>query len=156
MWGEFVDRHGVEIEKRLTKGDRPLVLINRVAINLFQGLSLSTRHDSHMELDPSGERALLLKKWVSINTAKIDSLLTAKKHEDALATIARPGSQPRLQVSAVETGLNQVPVVWVYGTFSLSDTPGDGFYVGCDYCNRKVYGSDGIPFECLFCGQKEG
>ncbi|CAH9094981.1 unnamed protein product [Cuscuta epithymum] len=60
MWEEFVTRHGAEIERRLNEGDRPLVLINMVGVNLFQGLSLSTRYDSHMELDSAGKRVLLL------------------------------------------------------------------------------------------------
>ncbi|CAH9122873.1 unnamed protein product [Cuscuta epithymum] len=63
MWEEFVTRHGREIEKCLHAGDFPLVLINRAAINLFQGLTLATRFDSHVELNPDGERALQLKKW---------------------------------------------------------------------------------------------
>ncbi|CAH9143883.1 unnamed protein product [Cuscuta epithymum] len=156
MWEEFVTRHGAEVEKRLNEGDRPLVLLNRVAVNLFQGLSLSTRYDSHMELAPVGERALILKKWVNANTAKIDKLLVDKRYEDALADIAHPITQPRTALSDVEAGLNKVPVVWVYGKFSLTDTSGDSFYVGCDYCNRRVYADDGEEFECLFCGQKQG
>ncbi|CAH9133587.1 unnamed protein product [Cuscuta epithymum] len=118
MWEEFVTRHGAEIERRLNEGDRPLVLINMVGVNLFQGLSLSTRYDSHMELDSAGKRVLLL-------------------------------------IHGVEAGLNKVPVVWVYGKFSLTDTSGDSFYVGCDYCNRRMYAEDSVEFECLFCGQKQ-
>ncbi|CAH9052676.1 unnamed protein product [Cuscuta europaea] len=50
----------------------------------------------------------------------------------------------------------KLPIVWVCGKISLAGTSADNFYIGCDYCNRKVYGADGISFECLFCGQKQG
>ncbi|CAH9107231.1 unnamed protein product [Cuscuta epithymum] len=156
MWGDFVVRHGSEIEKRLSGGECPLVLISKVAINLFQGLTLSTRFDSHMVLDPTGERALLLKKWVAANAAKIELMVVDKKYEHALRAIACPASQPRTTISCVETQLNTIPIVWVYGKLNFADTSGDGSYVGCDYCNRRVHGIDGVTFECLFCGQKQG
>ncbi|CAH9094382.1 unnamed protein product, partial [Cuscuta epithymum] len=54
MWEEFVSHQGAEIERILNAGDYPLVLINRVVVNLFQGLTLSTRFDCNMELNPHG------------------------------------------------------------------------------------------------------
>ncbi|CAH9084828.1 unnamed protein product, partial [Cuscuta epithymum] len=63
MWEEFITRHGCEIDKCLEAGDFPLILINRAGINIFQGLTLSTRFDCHVELHPQGERSFRLKNW---------------------------------------------------------------------------------------------
>ncbi|CAH9088463.1 unnamed protein product [Cuscuta epithymum] len=156
MWEEFVSKHGGEIEKLLNSGGYPLVLINRVAINLFQGLALSTRYDCHMELNPDGARALSLKKWVDGNAIKIATLVQDKAYNDALSIISKPLAQPRSTLSGLETGLLEVIVVWVLGKFSLVDTSQEFFYIGCNYCNRRVYGPEGITFQCLFCGQKLG
>ncbi|CAH9109634.1 unnamed protein product [Cuscuta europaea] len=156
MWGEFVNRHGHEIERCLHAGDFPLVLINRAAINLFQGLTLATRFDSHVELNPDGERALNLKKWVTENKCKIHDTLHGKEYDDALTYIAKPLLQPQTTISNLETALTEILVVWVYGKFSLPDTSEEGYYIGCNYCNRRVHGIEGASFQCIFCGQKNG
>ncbi|CAH9124106.1 unnamed protein product, partial [Cuscuta epithymum] len=83
MWEEFITRHGGEIDQCLQTGDFPLLLINRAAINLYQGLTLSTHFDCHVVLNPDGERALQLKKWVSDNRDKINDVLLAKKYDEA-------------------------------------------------------------------------
>ncbi|CAH9126500.1 unnamed protein product [Cuscuta epithymum] len=156
IWEEFITRHGCEIEKYLQAGDFPLLLINRAAITLFQGLALSTRFDCHIELNPDGERALQLKKWVGENKEKINELLQARAYDDALTVIAKPFSQPLTALADLEGDLNENPIVWVSSKFRLSDTSEEGSYIGCDYCNRKVHGTEGVVFQCLFCGQKNG
>ncbi|CAH9092169.1 unnamed protein product [Cuscuta epithymum] len=79
-----------------------------------------------------------------------------KVYNDALSIIAHPLLQPQCTLSGLENNLLQVTVVWVLGKFSLPDTTQECFYIGCNYCNRRVYGTEGITFQCLFCGQKQG
>ncbi|CAH9078943.1 unnamed protein product [Cuscuta epithymum] len=156
LWEDFVTSHGTEIERLLEEGNYPLVLIERVVVNLFQGLTLATRFDTRLELNPTGERALLLKKWLAENVHKVDQMMLEKVYEDALSALAKPLSQPHTPVAGLEAKLNEIPVAWVLGKFVLMDTSDDGFYVGCDYCNRRVYAMEGVTFECMFCGQKKG
>ncbi|CAH9129476.1 unnamed protein product [Cuscuta epithymum] len=156
IWEEFVNQHGAAIDTFLQSGDCPVLFVTRVVANIYQGLSLSTRYDSHMELNPVGDRALVLKKWAKDNNAKIKQLLIEKQYEHALENIACPLSQPQTLLASLETNLNKVPVVWVCGRVNLSDTSAEPYYIGCDYCNRRVYAPEGSTFQCMFCGQKQG
>ncbi|CAH9098600.1 unnamed protein product [Cuscuta europaea] len=155
MWEEFVTRYGAEIDTLLQSGDWPTIFVTGAAANIYQGLSLSTRYDSHMELNPGGDRALVLKKWAKDNSAAIKQLLSEKQYDHALEIIARPLSQPQTLLASLQTNLNKVPVVWVCGKVNLGDTSGESYYIGCDFCNRRVYAPGGNTFKCMLCGQKE-
>ncbi|CAH9101892.1 unnamed protein product [Cuscuta europaea] len=109
-----------------------------------------------MELNPGGDRALVLKKWARENSARIEQLLFEKQYDHALGNIACPLSQPQTLLASLETNLNKVPIVWMCGKLNLSDTSGESYYIDCDYCNRRVYAPEGSTFQCMFCGQKEG
>ncbi|CAH9138707.1 unnamed protein product, partial [Cuscuta epithymum] len=127
LWEEFVEQHVVEIDRLLHGGDHPLVLINRVANNLFQGLTLATRYDCHMELNPGGQRAHSLKRWVASNIEKINMMVRSKEYDNAFLLIAQPLSQPRTTLSCLDAELDKVPVVWVLGRFSLANTTDECF-----------------------------
>nr|GMD14543.1 replication protein A 70 kDa DNA-binding subunit B-like [Ipomoea batatas] len=63
MWGNFTVCQGVEIDKELQSVDYPVVLGRRITVTPYQGIFLSTRMDSGVEVNPFRKRAEALKEW---------------------------------------------------------------------------------------------
>ncbi|XP_031096809.1 uncharacterized protein LOC116001044 [Ipomoea triloba] len=129
MWGNFTVCQGVEIDKELQSGDYPVVLGRRITVTPYQGISLSTRTDSGVEVNPFGKRADALKEWAKTNSLVIERLIVEKAHNNASKG------------------------VWVKSKITLIDNGNPTYYIGCNNCDKKINCNDeGIKFQCMFCG----
>nr|GMC95734.1 replication protein A 70 kDa DNA-binding subunit B-like [Ipomoea batatas] len=90
MWGNFTVCQGVEIDKELQSGDYPAVLGRRITVTPYQGISLSTRTDSGVEVNPFGKRADAFKEWAKTNSLVIERLIVEKAHNNAVSEMASP------------------------------------------------------------------
>ncbi|VFQ80088.1 unnamed protein product [Cuscuta campestris] len=75
MWDEFATVQASELGKILSSGRYPLIFTKRVAATSFQGLSLTTRYDTSIEINPTTPQALTLREWSTSNTTSIENLL---------------------------------------------------------------------------------
>ncbi|VFQ96823.1 unnamed protein product [Cuscuta campestris] len=63
LWEEFATTQGIEIEKALESGTYPTILAKRILATTYQGLTLTTRQDSSIELNPTIPLAASLEEW---------------------------------------------------------------------------------------------
>ncbi|VFQ66751.1 unnamed protein product [Cuscuta campestris] len=85
MWDKFASIQGIEIEKALESGTYPTILTKRILATSFQGLSLTTRHDSSIELNPTISLATSLEEWKCSNAITIRHALEKKQFEEPLS-----------------------------------------------------------------------
>ncbi|VFQ93879.1 unnamed protein product [Cuscuta campestris] len=81
---------GSELGKILASGSYPLILAKRVAATSFLGLSLTTRFDTSIEINPTTPQALALREWSTSNTTSIKNVLQKDQHHDTLSHFVRP------------------------------------------------------------------
>lgn len=153
MWGNFTVYQGVEIDKELQSGDYPVVLGRRITVTPYQGISLSTRMDSGVEVNPFGKRADALKEWAKTNSLVIERLIVEKAHNNAVSEMASPLDQQISPISDLKKSFDQSKGVWVKSKITLIDNGNPTYYIGCNNCDKKVNCNDeGIKFQCMFCG----
>ncbi|XP_031105493.1 replication protein A 70 kDa DNA-binding subunit C-like isoform X3 [Ipomoea triloba] len=153
MWGNFTVCQGVEIDKELRSGDYPVVLGRRITVTPYQGISLSTRTDSGVEVNPFGKRADALKEWAKTNSLVIERLIVEKAHNNAGSEMASPLDQQISPISYLKKSFEQSKGVWVKSKITLIDNGNLTYYIGCNNCDKKINCNDeGIKFQCMFCG----
>ncbi|VFR01770.1 unnamed protein product [Cuscuta campestris] len=151
LWGDFAIYQGKEIICVLDSGRFPIFLGKRVIVNNFNGVSLSTRFDSMFEVNPTNSKSESLKKWRDDSIDLLKRYINLKTYKNALIALAYPPGQPKTKVVDIPEMNIQEKGVWVEVDMRIIDDVAS-FYIGCDYCNRKVCGPEGGNYRCLDCG----
>ncbi|CAH9083467.1 unnamed protein product [Cuscuta europaea] len=157
MWDECASIQGVEIQKLLDVGIYPIVLAKRVAVTTYQGLSLSTRYDTCIELYPDTQHAIALKQWRSTNAQAIQNMNTEQAYMYSLVRFALPEMQSKSHVIDVKNSVDEARVFWILSTLRFLENGFIPFYIGCNSCNKGInYTVEGVHFQCLNCGNING
>lgn len=151
LWGDFAIYQGKQIISVLDSGRFPIILGKRVIVNNFNGVSLSTRFDSIFEVNPTNSKSETLKKWRDDSIDLLKRYIDLKTYKNALIALAYPPGQLKTKVVDIPEMNIQEKGVWVEVDMRIIDDA-PSFYIGCDYCNRKVCGPEGGNYRCLDCG----
>ncbi|CAH9060280.1 unnamed protein product, partial [Cuscuta europaea] len=87
-----------EIQKLLEVRIHPIILARRVAVTTYQGLSLSTRYDTSIELNPKGQHAAALKEWRVANAQAIQQINSEELYMDSLIRFGHPDLQKKTNI----------------------------------------------------------
>ncbi|RAL54996.1 hypothetical protein DM860_013692 [Cuscuta australis] len=63
LWEEFATTQGIEIENALESGIYPTILARRIITTTYQGLTLTTRQDSSIDVNPNIPLVASLEEW---------------------------------------------------------------------------------------------
>ncbi|VFQ98197.1 unnamed protein product [Cuscuta campestris] len=177
MWDEFTTVQGSELGKILASGSYPPILAKRVAATSFLGLSLTTRFDTSIEINPTTPQALALREWYvyqqllffkiqntyshqilsyrsTSNTTSIKNVLQKDQHHDTLSQFVRPDCFLKSTTSHVKASDDKEQIFWLEGHIKILEDGPLPYYIGCDTCNKRVIFTEGITFKCLNCGKK--
>ncbi|VFQ71331.1 unnamed protein product [Cuscuta campestris] len=155
LWDTFAEIQGCEIQQALQSGFYPTIIARRIAATSFKGLSLTTRSNSSIELNPVIPPTSSLDEWKSSNTAAIEHAIEMNKWMDPLSLFAKPEDIQTTPISEVARTENEEDVHWVEGQLQVLEAGDITFYIGCSSCNRKLNYIEGINFKCIFCGDPE-
>ncbi|XP_019189236.1 PREDICTED: uncharacterized protein LOC109183623 [Ipomoea nil] len=108
MWENFSVYQGIKIDKELQSGDYPVVLGRRITVTPYQGIFLSTRFDSGVEVNPFGKRAETLKEWATTNSLVIERLIVEKAHNNSVSELASPLDQQISPITNLKESFEQV------------------------------------------------
>lgn len=101
VWEDFAINQGREITSLLESGRHPLILGKRVTVTPFNGVSLSTRYDSLLEVNPSDPICEQLKKWRDESLELIESYIETKAYKNALISLAYPPGRPKVRIADI-------------------------------------------------------
>nr|GME08947.1 replication protein A 70 kDa DNA-binding subunit B-like [Ipomoea batatas] len=156
LWGNFVMTEGIQIDLQLSQGKFPIVIAQGVHVNAFQGITLSTRYDTTIEVNPPGQHATVLSKWKDNNLSVIYKTIVYKTYLDSFLTLSNALQQPKCTFAEIDNELKQKPVAWVRGKLRMKNVGPLEYYIGCNYCNKTVNSIEGLKLHCLYCGQTDG
>ncbi|XP_031126940.1 replication protein A 70 kDa DNA-binding subunit A-like [Ipomoea triloba] len=156
LWGNFVMTEGIQIDLQLSQGKFPIVIAQGVNVNAFQGITLSTRYDTTIEVNPPGQHATVLNKWKDNNLSVIYKTIVDKTYLDSFLTLSNALQQPKCTFAEIDNELKQKPVAWVRGKLRMKNVGPLEYYIGCNYCNKTVNSIEGLKLHCLYCGQTDG
>nr|GMC59982.1 replication protein A 70 kDa DNA-binding subunit B-like [Ipomoea batatas] len=156
LWGNFVMTEGIQIDLQLSQGKFPIVIAQGVHVNAFQGITLSTRYDTTIEVNPPGQHATVLNKWKDNNLSVIYKTIVDKTYLDSFLTLSNALQQPKCTFAEIDNELKQKPVAWVRGKLRMKNVGPLEYYIGCNYCNKTVNSIEGLKLHCLYCGQTDG
>nr|GMD56008.1 P-loop NTPase domain-containing protein LPA1 homolog 1-like [Ipomoea batatas] len=75
--------------------------------DVVRGISLSTRTDSGVEVNPFGKRAEALKEWAKVNSFVIERLIVEKAHNNVVSEMASPLDQQISSISDLKKSFDQ-------------------------------------------------
>ncbi|VFQ73325.1 unnamed protein product [Cuscuta campestris] len=151
LWEDFAIYQGKELMSVLDCGRFPIILGKRVIVNNFNGVSLCAQSDSIFEVNPTNPRSESLKRWRDESIDLMKRYIDLKTYKHALIALAYPPGQLKTKVVNIAEMNTQGKGVWVEVHMRIIDDAAS-FYIGCDYCNRKVCGPEGGSYRCLDCG----
>nr|GME05635.1 ATP-dependent DNA helicase PIF1-like [Ipomoea batatas] len=146
----------IQIDLQLSQGKFPIVIAQGVHVNAFQGITLSTRYDTTIEVNPPGQHATVLNKWKDNNLSVIYKTIVDKTYLDSFLTLSNALQQPKCTFAEIDNELKQKPVAWVRGKLRMKNVGPLEYYIGCNYCNKTVNSIEGLKLHCLYCGQTDG
>nr|GMC51781.1 replication protein A 70 kDa DNA-binding subunit B-like [Ipomoea batatas] len=134
-------------------------LCNDVRVDLGEsndGITLSTRYDTTIEVNPSGQHSTVLNEWKANNLSVISKTIVDKTYLDSFLTLSNPLQQPICTFVEIADALKETPVAWVRGKLRMKNIGPIEYYIGCYYCNKAVKDIEGLKLDCLYCGQTDG
>ncbi|XP_031122581.1 uncharacterized protein LOC116025489 [Ipomoea triloba] len=123
---------------------------------VFGGITLSTRYDATIEVNPPGQHATVLNKWKDNNLSVIYKTIVDKTYLDSFLTLSNALQQPKCTFAEIDNELKQKPIAWVRGKLRMKNVGPLEYYIGCNYCNKTVNSIEGLKLHCLYCGQTDG
>ncbi|CAI9782924.1 unnamed protein product [Fraxinus pennsylvanica] len=79
IWDNFIDREGAEIADCLMK--KPIIVGNHLKVTSFKGISLSTKANSSIFIDPKFEKLVELRKWTERNKEMLTEMIVQKTYD---------------------------------------------------------------------------
>ncbi|KAF3622418.1 putative replication protein A 70 kDa DNA-binding subunit B-like isoform X4 [Capsicum annuum] len=93
LWGDFSVIEGIELQAKIEKEEYPVILGRNIGISSYQGLSLQTKFNTTIRIDPSYPQAVELLSWVKSNKSILSGwALTAlsSRASDSFSTSSTP------------------------------------------------------------------
>ncbi|PHT87921.1 hypothetical protein T459_10027 [Capsicum annuum] len=146
----------------MEKEEYPVILGRNVGISSYQGLSLQTKFDTTIRIDPSYPQALELLNWVKSNKSILSgraSTVLSSRASDSFSASSTPlivASDPH-KVTFIAEMTSQTSVSWSFNVdtaMSISDDFQKFCVLECPGCNKKKCTKDGKPFDCPKCLRK--
>nr|GMC47471.1 replication protein A 70 kDa DNA-binding subunit B-like [Ipomoea batatas] len=151
LWGNFAMTEGIQIDLQLSQGKFLIIFAQGVNVNALQGITLSTRYDTTIEVNPSGQHST-----EANNVSVISKTIVDKTYLDSFLTLSNPLQQPICTFVEIADALKETPVAWVRGKLRMKNIGPIEYYIGCNYCNKAVKDIEGLKLDCLYCGQTDG
>ncbi|VFQ66125.1 unnamed protein product [Cuscuta campestris] len=155
MWGDFATLQGTHIQELLDAGTYPIIFAKRIHATSFQGLQLTTRYDTSIEIQPTISPMVALNQWTSLNKDAIQNAIQSEVYKDALSFFVAPEDIQKTAISAVLSSYKEDEIYWIEGQLQLQEHGPTPYYIGCSTCNRKVEFEVEDTYQCSECGDKE-
>ncbi|KAH0728583.1 hypothetical protein KY285_004246 [Solanum tuberosum] len=156
LWEDFGEIEGHEISSKMaTEADLLVILGRSIGISTYQGLSLQTRYNSTVRVNPNYPQAVALIKWAKENK----TMLLGSPSEKTLASssispmIVTPAGQQLISIAEISTAPS-MGMFYVEAEMAILDEFQDFCVLECSGCKQKKRTKDKKDFQCPKCNQK--
>ncbi|KAH0634254.1 hypothetical protein KY284_037040 [Solanum tuberosum] len=156
LWEDFGEIEGHEISSKMATEPDLLVILGRsIGISTYQGLSLQTRYNSTLRVNPTYPQAVALIKWAKDNK----TMLLGSPSEKTSATssispmIVTPAGQQLISIAKVSSAPS-MGMFYVEAEMAILDEFQDFCVLECSGCKQKKRTKDRKDFECPKCNRK--
>ncbi|XP_060960577.1 replication protein A 70 kDa DNA-binding subunit D-like [Cannabis sativa] len=104
MWDNFVDHVCNNISNALNR--KPVIIGTHLKVKSYNGLSVSTKRNSTILIDPQFEEVLQLTSWVDNNIDKLNDIVNNKTF--CAITVVAPTIEKLVQLNKIEDMLFKV------------------------------------------------
>ncbi|KAG5629069.1 hypothetical protein H5410_000786 [Solanum commersonii] len=166
LWEDFGEIEGHEIASKMaTEADLLVILGRSIRISTYQGLSLQTRYNSTVRVNPNYPQAVALINWAKENKTMLLTCPSQKTSTSSsiapvivttagqqLISIAEISSAPSLCLN--NQNFPQMGVFYVEAEMAVLDEFQDFCVLECSGCKQKKRTKDRKDFECPKCNRK--
>ncbi|XP_027167891.1 replication protein A 70 kDa DNA-binding subunit B-like [Coffea eugenioides] len=150
LWNAFVENEGKLITDQSNK--HPVILCRRLKVVTYNGISLSTRNDSVVIVDPPIRDARTLKNWACRNEKE---LLVVSNEKPYTNQSPKMFYGPQHKLSTITDVLPTEKVSWVKCMFSFEHILQKYYYMACVKCRRLTDADYGCTYTCNHCNEKQ-
>ncbi|KAH0753470.1 hypothetical protein KY285_006618 [Solanum tuberosum] len=156
LWEDFGEIEGHEIASKMaTKADLLVILGRSIGISTYQGLSLQTRYNSTVHVNPNYPQAVALMNWAKENKTMLlnspsDKTSTSSSTAPMIVTTA---GQQLLSIAQISSAPS-MGVFYVEAEMAILDEFQDFCVLECSGCKQKKRTKDRKEFHCPKCNRK--
>nr|XP_027063366.1 replication protein A 70 kDa DNA-binding subunit D-like isoform X1 [Coffea arabica]XP_027063367.1 replication protein A 70 kDa DNA-binding subunit D-like isoform X1 [Coffea arabica]XP_027063368.1 replication protein A 70 kDa DNA-binding subunit D-like isoform X1 [Coffea arabica]XP_027063369.1 replication protein A 70 kDa DNA-binding subunit D-like isoform X1 [Coffea arabica]XP_027063370.1 replication protein A 70 kDa DNA-binding subunit D-like isoform X1 [Coffea arabica]XP_027063371.1 repli len=133
MFNKFIDIEGQQIAE--TINNFPVIICRRLKVKFFNGVTLSTRLDSTILVDPPAHEARQLKIWAGQNAVLFAQIIKEKSYTRYNPNLFLQSPQKFTLI------------------FYLQPTQKRYWYMACKKCYKATDASHGHPYLCNKCSE---
>ncbi|WMV33485.1 hypothetical protein MTR67_026870 [Solanum verrucosum] len=156
LWEDFGEIEGHEIASKMaTEADLFVLLGRSIGISTYQGLSLQTRYNSTLHVNPNYPHAVALMNRAKENKTMLLSCPSEKTSTSSSTTpmIVTTAGQQLLSIAEISSAPS-MGVFYVEAEMAILDEFQDFCVLECSGCKQKKRTKDRKDFECPKCNRK--
>ncbi|KAH0783609.1 hypothetical protein KY290_003207 [Solanum tuberosum] len=156
LWEDFGEIEGHEISSKMaTEADMLVILGRSIGISTYQGLSLQTRYNSTVRINPNYPQAVALIKWAKENKTMLLGSPSEKTSASSSISpmIVTPAGQQLISIAQISTAPS-MGMFYVEAEMAILDEFQDFCVLECSGCKQKKRTKDRKDFECPKCNRK--
>ncbi|XP_015165929.1 replication protein A 70 kDa DNA-binding subunit B-like isoform X2 [Solanum tuberosum] len=156
LWEDFGEIEGHQIfSKMATEADLLVILGRSIGISTYQGLSLQTRYNSTVRVNPDYPQAMALINWAKENKTMLLGSPSEKTSTSSSITpmIVTPAGQQFISIAEISSAPS-MGVFYVEAEMAILDEFQDFCVLECSGCKQKKRTKDRKDFECPKCNRK--
>ncbi|XP_049348354.1 replication protein A 70 kDa DNA-binding subunit B-like [Solanum verrucosum] len=156
LWEDFGEIEGHEISSKMATETDLLVIFGRsIGISTYQGLSLQTRYNSTVRVNPNYPQAVALLNWAKENkTMLLSSPSDTTSTSSSIAPmIVTPSGQQLISIAEISSAPS-MGVFYVQAEMAILDEFQDFCVLECSGCKQKKRTKDRKDFDCPKCNRK--
>ncbi|XP_015169335.1 replication protein A 70 kDa DNA-binding subunit B-like isoform X2 [Solanum tuberosum] len=155
LWEDFGEIEGHEIASKIaTEADLLVILGRSIGISTYQGLSLQTRYNSTVRVNPNYPQALALLNWAKENKTLLLHSPSEKTSTSSSITpmIVTPAGQQLISIAKISSAPS-MGLLYVEAEMAILDEFQDFCVLECSGCKQKKRTKDRKDFECPKCNR---
>ncbi|KAG5567917.1 hypothetical protein H5410_065067 [Solanum commersonii] len=156
LWEDFGEIEGHEIASKMaTEADLVVILGRSIGISTYQGLSLQTRYNSTLRVNPNYPQAVALMNWAKENKTMLLSCPSEKTSTSSSTApmIVTTAGQQLLSIAQISSAPS-MGVFYVEAEMAILDEFQDFCVLECSGCKQKKRTKDRKDFHCPKCNRK--
>ncbi|XP_049347024.1 replication protein A 70 kDa DNA-binding subunit B-like [Solanum verrucosum] len=156
LWEDFGEIEGHEISSKMATETDLLVILGRsIGISTYQGLSLQTRYNSTVRMNPNYPQAVALLNWAKENKRKLLSSPsdTTSTSSSIAPMIVTPSGQQLISIAEISSAPS-MGLFYVQAEMAILDEFQDFCVLECSGCKQKKRTKDRKDFDCPKCNRK--
>ncbi|KAH0765133.1 hypothetical protein KY285_001004 [Solanum tuberosum] len=156
LWEDFGEIEGHEIASKIaTEADLLVILGRSIGISTYQGLSLQTRYNSTLRVNPNYPQAVALINWAKENRTMLLNCPSEKTSTSSSISpmIVTPAGQQLLSIAQIPSAPS-MGVLYVEAEMAILDEFQDFCVLECSGCKQKKRTKERKDFECPKCNRK--